>query len=194
MWDPSRPGLEPVFPALAGRFLTTVPPGKSPRFILYFLCLSPGTGHFCKGLGSGQWWIVFGNQNLGARCAYYYICFAAPRPSHWTMLENTYPYKFTSKYFILYLSIYTQWAHTNSCNSEHRVHPSLIPLCIFHFLLCHWETWLPLSSIYLFVQTSVYIAILLTLHGHLPCGLASSCHLATITPLLSMSGPLLWPY
>ena len=26
--DPPRPGLEPVFPALAGRFSTTAPPGK----------------------------------------------------------------------------------------------------------------------------------------------------------------------
>ena len=32
MWDLPRPGLEPVFPALAGRFLTTAPPGK-PRAI-----------------------------------------------------------------------------------------------------------------------------------------------------------------
>ena len=30
MWDLPRPGLEPVSPALAGRFLTTEPPGKSP--------------------------------------------------------------------------------------------------------------------------------------------------------------------
>ena len=29
MWDLPRPGLEPVFPALAGGFLTTAPPGKS---------------------------------------------------------------------------------------------------------------------------------------------------------------------
>ena len=29
MWDPPGPGLEPVSPALAGRFLTTVPPGKA---------------------------------------------------------------------------------------------------------------------------------------------------------------------
>ena len=28
MWDPPGPGLEPVSPALAGRFLTTAPPGK----------------------------------------------------------------------------------------------------------------------------------------------------------------------
>ena len=32
MWDLPRPGLEPVSPALAGRFSTTVPPGK-PRFL-----------------------------------------------------------------------------------------------------------------------------------------------------------------
>ena len=35
MWDPSRPGLEPVFPALAGRFSTTVPPGK-PKISFFF--------------------------------------------------------------------------------------------------------------------------------------------------------------
>ena len=28
MWDLPRPGLEPESPALAGRFSTTVPPGK----------------------------------------------------------------------------------------------------------------------------------------------------------------------
>ena len=27
-WDPPRPGLEPVSPALAGGFSTTAPPGK----------------------------------------------------------------------------------------------------------------------------------------------------------------------
>ena len=34
MWDLPRPGLEPVSPALAGRFSTTAPPGK-PYFIFY---------------------------------------------------------------------------------------------------------------------------------------------------------------
>ena len=28
MWDPPRPGLEPMSPALAGRLPTTAPPGK----------------------------------------------------------------------------------------------------------------------------------------------------------------------
>ena len=38
MWDLPRPGLEPVSPALAGRFSTTVPPGKPPfsPFNFYF--------------------------------------------------------------------------------------------------------------------------------------------------------------
>ena len=40
MWDPPRPGLEPVSPALAGRFSTTAPPGKPPlHFILIFVLL-----------------------------------------------------------------------------------------------------------------------------------------------------------
>ena len=35
MWDLPRPGLEPVSPALVGRFSTTVPPGK-PRILILF--------------------------------------------------------------------------------------------------------------------------------------------------------------
>ena len=33
MWDLPRPGLEPVSPALAGRFSTAVPPGKPPTSV-----------------------------------------------------------------------------------------------------------------------------------------------------------------
>ena len=36
MWDLPRPGLEPVSPALAGRFSTTAPPGK-PMMIAFKL-------------------------------------------------------------------------------------------------------------------------------------------------------------
>ena len=32
MWNLAGPGIEPVFPALAGRFLTTGPPGKSLHY------------------------------------------------------------------------------------------------------------------------------------------------------------------
>ena len=34
MWDLPRPGLEPVSPALAGRFSTTAPPGKPLKFLI----------------------------------------------------------------------------------------------------------------------------------------------------------------
>ena len=41
MWDLPRSGIEPVFPALAGGFFTTEPPGKPHVFILHFW-LCPG--------------------------------------------------------------------------------------------------------------------------------------------------------
>ena len=34
MWDLPRPGIEPVYPALAGGFLTTAPPGNSSAGVL----------------------------------------------------------------------------------------------------------------------------------------------------------------
>ena len=40
MWDLPRPGLEPASPALAGRFSTTVPPGKPPREVFFKVGLS----------------------------------------------------------------------------------------------------------------------------------------------------------
>ena len=41
MWDPPRPGLEPVSPALAGRLSTTAPPGKpSPHFMYSYSMLT----------------------------------------------------------------------------------------------------------------------------------------------------------
>ena len=39
MWDPPRPGLEPVSPALAGRFSTIAPPGKREVFVLFCFIL-----------------------------------------------------------------------------------------------------------------------------------------------------------
>ena len=38
MWDLSRPGLEPVSPALAGRFSTTGPPGKPLKIFITMYC------------------------------------------------------------------------------------------------------------------------------------------------------------
>ena len=54
MWDLPRPGLEPVSPALAGRFSTTAPPGK-PQSFFYTLKKSLLSSHFqAFVLGSGN--------------------------------------------------------------------------------------------------------------------------------------------
>ena len=37
MWDLPGPGLEPVLPALAGGFLTTMPPGKSTFLAIMYV-------------------------------------------------------------------------------------------------------------------------------------------------------------
>ena len=42
MWDLPGPGLEPVSPALAGGFLTTVPPGKSLKFLVIVVFMVMG--------------------------------------------------------------------------------------------------------------------------------------------------------
>ena len=53
MWDLPRPGLEPVFPALAGRFSTTAPPGKPLQlFKKVFIYLFGCTGSQLQHVGS----------------------------------------------------------------------------------------------------------------------------------------------
>ena len=41
MWDLPAPGIDPMSPTLAGGFLSTVPPGKSNKFITKDLILFP---------------------------------------------------------------------------------------------------------------------------------------------------------
>ena len=47
LWDIPRPGLEPMSPALAGGFLTTVPPGK-PHLDCFKLTSSSTPGFVCS--------------------------------------------------------------------------------------------------------------------------------------------------
>ena len=48
MWDLPGPGLEPVSPALAGGYLTTVPPGKS-RLSIFCMKILDHRFNFCNG-------------------------------------------------------------------------------------------------------------------------------------------------
>jgi hypothetical protein len=50
MWNLPRPGTEPVFPPLAGRFLPTEPPEKSPVIISSLLGF-PGCKSECNSAG-----------------------------------------------------------------------------------------------------------------------------------------------
>ena len=45
MWDLPRPGLEPMSPALAGRFSTTAPPGKPKTVVLKNVASRTGQDH-----------------------------------------------------------------------------------------------------------------------------------------------------
>ena len=76
MWDLPRPGLEPVSPALAGRFSTTAPPGKPFFFFLIlkkFIFGCVGSSLLCVGFslvvvsrgysslqctGLSLWWLL----------------------------------------------------------------------------------------------------------------------------------------
>ena len=80
MWNLSRPGIKPMSPALAGGFLSTVPPGKSlsPYFLSYlwvhiivpkYLLLTtvntlPGTVLNTGSLFSDWGRHLYGNDNL----------------------------------------------------------------------------------------------------------------------------------
>ena len=85
MWDLPRPGLEPVSPALAGRFPTTAPPGKPfflffNKFIYFWLpwvfvavrglsLVAAGGGYsslWCAGFS--LWWLLL-LQSMGSRHA-----------------------------------------------------------------------------------------------------------------------------
>ena len=54
MWDLPGPGLKPVSPALAGGFLTTAPPGRSPEILNVGtrgprVCFAPGRANDVAG-------------------------------------------------------------------------------------------------------------------------------------------------
>ena len=60
MWDPPRPGLEPVSPALAGRLSTTAPPGKPLNFLFIItIAIIYWVLFFCEALCSVTLYIYF---------------------------------------------------------------------------------------------------------------------------------------
>ena len=69
MWNPPEPGLKPMSPILAGRFLPTAPPGRnlSNVYFMYlfdvFICFL----HWVHSTGMGHghlfgWWVSWGRK------------------------------------------------------------------------------------------------------------------------------------
>ena len=65
MWYPPRPGLEPVSPALAGRFSTTAPPGKPSHVVLICISLKSNDVEFI-----GHLFIFFGKMFFQILCPF----------------------------------------------------------------------------------------------------------------------------
>ena len=84
MWDFPRPGLEPVSPALAGRFSTTAPPGKPHYFFLFKAVLT-----HCKRSGT---------QRQAKRRKYKSQRISALRDNH---LEMCSKFVYSSDFFFL---------------------------------------------------------------------------------------------
>ena len=161
MWDLPRPGLKPVFPALAGRFLTAEPPGKPCSFFL-----SPNTGS--RSVAGSEF-----QSFLKARVE-------SSLPNHWSSLEpptqvakrkagrKGFPKRpFTPKYG-MYLSAFCQ-----GVSQLPRAKAPLLLLCwlsleVGHFPpsrwldsrvqwhcwsgLCAGSTWTPCRGIHLSVS------------------------------------------
>ena len=67
-----QPGIEPTFPGLQGGFLTTGPPGKSPKHVILIhywhglnVYISPE--FICWRLNSPAWWCSEGKEAFGRR-------------------------------------------------------------------------------------------------------------------------------
>ena len=68
MWDLPRPGLEPVSPALAGRFSTAAPPGKPQMALFLRTCF-----YFVSRLFTIPKYIEFGDFIYLFVCLFIYL-------------------------------------------------------------------------------------------------------------------------
>ena len=76
MWDLPRPGLEPVSPALGGRFSTTAPPGKP--YFKYFLSIYSGPGITDKQVILLSWSLQSSKKSKNNRRKYFTHFFLLP--------------------------------------------------------------------------------------------------------------------
>ena len=102
MWDLPGPGLEPVPPALAGRFLTTAPPGKPPT--LGFNRTIQSLWDYCK-----NGYILFYSFHFNSSLLFIYFVISLPF-SCFCWLDNMAIYYLFFFYFFLKYNL-----HTTNC-------------------------------------------------------------------------------
>ena len=103
MWDLPRPGLEPVSPAMAGRFLTTVPPGKPHGALCYISLFSflHSTYHYWKltWLFIGLFiYLLFPHYSM---CHYWPADRIMPSVTGWTEKWRIQQFEWVSCFFLL---------------------------------------------------------------------------------------------
>ena len=79
MWDVPGPGLEPVPPALAGRFLTTGPPERSPKLPKFYVSINVKIyeGHLAFDIRKSLFNFKVDYQCYYFHCNYYSVlCFS----------------------------------------------------------------------------------------------------------------------
>ena len=97
MWDPPRPGLEPMSPALAGRLSTTEPPGKPQEvFLKIIISLLLHSKHYMKLILGIRWYCM----NLLSVFHLKVSSESLPRQSHMYFLFSHF------KIFLLIFSIF----------------------------------------------------------------------------------------
>ena len=90
MWDPPEPGIKPVSPALAGRFLTTGPPGMSLEYEVKNKCIrllkQDSKTHFGIRLRSHVWlFCVLGTHSARPR-----VCLHVTFQADWNQRKPTF--------------------------------------------------------------------------------------------------------
>ena len=130
MWDLPGPGLEPVSPALAGGFLTTVPPGRSS-------CL-----HLNTPLEELKIWssmMILGKPKIPAPEKPFFLKYC------WRSWRYTMTYMNINAKIKFKLELKAVTGNIMYTSPEGSIISSLIPCNLFHWNGSHWVTWVLLS-------------------------------------------------
>ena len=121
MWDLPRPGLEPVSPALAGRFSTTAPPGKPqlPFFelLLTVRCLTLTSLHINGNIQDKIFCAWLPLLNMMFMKLIYVMAYRAA-VYLFPLMDGILSYEYTTMYLYI-LPLLVLWRYDWCCNDKH---------------------------------------------------------------------------